>query len=290
MIIRADFKTHVFLIGLIFLSTHNVINAQIDSTDFISTKIDSIEQDIFSSKSQLDVEDQKRKKVPKNFYFGYKTRKGYTKTRKGNDQIIELFNYLKTYQEPNKYVPDFFWIDLKGKQIKKNGDLSKIDKRYIGILHGPYLKMINKDTVEMGSFYIGVKHKRWETYKPGYMLKDKKNFYKGWPAEAQLTYYDVQRTKLKEVLPIEFGRLDGDYFKFYENGTVGIEGQYKNGIKVDKWIEYYSVKRKRKSEIQYTTDPYNKTIKPYKLKEWDEKGNLIYDWEREKNKKKSNSN
>ena len=264
----------------------SVAISQTDSIDFNSTKTDSIEQDIFTPKIKLDPEQKRSKKPPRNFYFGYKTRKGYTRTKKGATQTIELFNYLKVYQDPNLYVPDFFWYDMNGKQIKRSGDLSKVDKRYIGILHGPYLKTSNKDTIEVGNYYLGNKHGRWEIYQGRNQLKDKKRYYKGWLAESKISYYDVQRSKVKEVIPIEFGKREGNYYQFYDNGLIAMEGQYKNGVKVGKWIEYYKTKRKRKSEIQYTNDPYDKNFKPYKLHEWDEKGNLIYDWEKAKSKPK----
>lgn len=247
--------------------------------DFTSTevKVDSIEKDIFIP--DVVYKEIKKKKPKKNVHYGLKTRKGFTKVGGAGNQVIELFSTLKEYKEPNKYVQDVYWYSTKEKRIKKSNN---IDKEHALILHGPYLKIVKEDTVEEGNFYIGTKHGRWNTYKKGFILSDKKNFHKGWPKDAEISYYDINNKKIKEVIPREYGMIHGGYYSFYENGLLKEEGEYKYGVKVGKWIEYHKLKRKRKTETQYAKNPYDKSVEPYILKEYDERGNVLYDYEKEK--------
>ncbi|HYG39420.1 MAG TPA: hypothetical protein VD908_12405 [Cytophagales bacterium] len=250
------------------------------ANDFTSTeiKVDSIEKDIFTP--DIVFQEIKKKKPKKNVFYGLKTKKHFTRIGGAGNQVIELFHYLKEYREPNPYVQDIYWYSKKEKRIKKS---TIIDKPNALILHGPYLKIVRGDTVEEGNYYIGTKHGRWNTYKKGFILSDKKNFHKGWPRDAEITYYDTDKKKIKEVIPREYGMVHGDYYSFYDNGLLMEEGKYKYGVKIGKWIEYHKLRRKRKTETQYAKDPYDKDFEPYLLKEYDQRGKVLYDYKKDKN-------
>jgi hypothetical protein len=56
---------------------------------------------------------------------------------------------------------------------------------------------------------------------------------------------------------------------------VAVCGEYRFNVKVGDWIENYP-NGKRKRIITYPKEPFEKDIKPYLRKEWDEKGKEIY--------------
>lgn len=108
------------------------------------------------------------------------------------------------------------------------------------------------------------------------ILDDKDKFYKGWPKESIVTYYDpVTHNKVKEMIPIEIDEREGFYFLFHDNGTIAVTGEYHWGQKVGDWVENYP-NGKRKKIVAYPREPYDKEIKPFVRKEWDEKGREIY--------------
>ena len=255
--------------------------------DFTATEVevDSVEKDIFTQ--DVVFKEIKKKKPKKNFYFGQRTRKAFTRVGGAGNEVIELFNYLRVYKEPDPYVQDVYWYSTKEKRIKR---ATTIDKQHALILHGPYLKMVNEDTVEEGFYYEGVKHGRWNNYKKGFILTDKKIYNKGWPKESEITYYDDAHKKIKEVLPKQYGLVHGDYYSFYDNGMLMEEGEYKYGAKVGKWIEYHKLRRKRKKETQYAKDPYDKAFEPFVVMEYDEKGAVTYDAEKDKKKLNAKKN
>lgn len=229
----------------------------------------------------LDEENDKvelRKKKPKrNVYYGVKTKKGFTRTGFGENVVVELFNYLKEYEEPDQYVRDIYWYNFKRKRIVSSRN---IDKEYAGILHGPYQKVLGDQVLEEGFFYKGTKHGRWVELNKSDILLNKEKYYKGWPRESKIAYWDTERTKLKEVIPIEYGEREGYYYAFHENGQVAVMGEYKFDGKVGVWREYYPVRNRRKREVEYGPDPFDKNFSPYILREWNDKGELIYDRER----------
>ena len=79
----------------------------------------------------------------------------------------------------------------------------------------------------------------------------------------------------KEVIPIEYGMKEGDYYLFSENGMVKLKGEYENGVRVGKWTEYFDKSERKLREIQYQEDPYADVTEPVITKEWNEKGNVI---------------
>ena len=108
------------------------------------------------------------------------------------------------------------------------------------------------------------------------LVDDKEKYYKGLPKESLITYYDpVERKKLKEIIPIEYGEKEGYYFLFHENGQIAVQGEYHWDQRVNDWFENYT-NGKRKRIISYPKEPFAKDVRPYVRKEFDEKGKEIY--------------
>ncbi|GAB4233851.1 MAG: hypothetical protein Tsb0034_07270 [Ekhidna sp.] len=218
----------------------------------------------------------KKKKVKKNVFFGLKTRKAYTKTIRGNDVLWEQFYVLKEYEGPPAYSRDFYWFDYKKKKIINS---LRVDEKNAGVMHGPYKKMLGEQIIEKGWYYKGMKHRRWVRFNRHDILQEKAYWWKGWPQESRLAYYDFKKTQLKEVIPVHFGEKDGEYWAFHKDGSIAVRGKYQFDHKVGLWREYYD-DRRVKREVVYPDDPFNFDFDPYISKEWDKKGTLIYDREK----------
>ena len=131
-------------------------------------------------------------------------------------------------------------------------------------------------------FYKGTKHGRWTRYNRKEILLDKEKYTRGWPRESEITYYDKDgRTKVREVIPVEYGEEEGYYFYFHPKGRVAVEGEYKDGKKVGFWTEYYDFEKRAKKQIKYPDDPYDES-KPYIAKEWNPEGQVVYEYKPEK--------
>lgn len=192
----------------------------------------------------------------------------------GDRATIEEFHVLKEYQPMSPYVRDIRWYDTKAKTLSSS--VIK-DKERALPLHGPYKKYVAGNLMEEGYYYMGTKDGRWVRYDPNYTLLDKSHWYRGFPAESRITYYDSAHTKIKEVIPIQFGKLNGDYFSFYDEGQLMTYGKYDHGQKIGRWIEYYQYRRQRKKEIQYPKSRWDEEFEPFVLREWDDKNKLLYD-------------
>ncbi len=221
------------------------------------------------------VQKKERKKNPKIFY-GIKTKRGFTKTGFGKNTVVELFHYLKykDFEGPGKYVRDFYYYDFKKKKILNS--LNVGDPKNVGVMHGHYVKKMGEQILEEGYFYKGMKHRRWVRLNRHDILFDKKVYWKGWPEQSLLAFYDYKKEILKEAIPVHFGEREGTYYAFHENGVVAVSGEYKYDKRIGIWREYYP-NRRLKREISYPEDPYDFGKKTYISKEWDESGNLIYD-------------
>lgn len=268
-------RTGILLAIGVFLSIY--VMAQDDDTQPIQDRQFTIDTPVTIDLKKEEEErvGPKKKKPKKNVFWGQKTKKGFTKTGYGDNMTLELFHYLKVYQEPNKYVQEVYWFDFKRRQIRRT---KKVNKEYGVILHGPYRKTRNNQVLEEGVFFVGAKHGRWTVSSRNDVLIDKQKYYKGWPRESLVTYYDEARTKLKEVIPVVYGEKSGMYYYFYESGQIAVKGVYSNDSKIGKWSSYYPFRSRRKKEVMYPDDPWNKITKPYTLKEWNEIGKLVYDY------------
>lgn len=121
-----------------------------------------------------------------------------------------------------------------------------------------------------------MKHGRWVSYDKDNILTDKEKYYKGWPKESMVSYYGTEREKMKEIVPIEYGEKEGNYFYFHKNGKVAVKGEFKWDHRVGDWIEYYASGR-RKKIIRYSKDPFEDNYRPYIWKEWTPRGQLVYE-------------
>lgn len=215
----------------------------------------------------------KKKKRKKKTFYGIKTKKGFTRKGFGDKVTLELFYVLKKPDVPNTFARDIYWYDFSRREIRKS---EKFDIKKGVLLHGPYKKMLGTTMVEEGIFYKGTKHGRWMRYNTQDLLEDKEKYYKGWPKESRITYYDpAERKKIKEITPVEYNEKEGYYYLMHENGTVAVRGEYRFNEKVGDWIENYP-NGKRKRIITYPKEPFEKDIRPFVRKEWDDKGKEIY--------------
>ena len=201
-----------YIIWLFISSGTNFLIAQEVQSDaepieFIIERSQPLTIDL-EEEEEEDETQRKKKKPKKNVYYGIKTKKGYTRVGYGDNTTVEIFHYLKEWIEPDSYVQDIYWFDFRRKKIRNTGT---IDKKYGRILHGPYSKIRGGQLIEKGIYYVGTKHGRWVRLDKNDILIDKRKFYKGWPKESLVKFYDDDRKKLKEVIPVVYGEVEGDY-------------------------------------------------------------------------------
>lgn len=226
------------------------------------------------AEDDIEIKAPKKKKVKKGTFYGVRTKKGFTRTGFGDRTVLELFHYLREYEEPDQYVRDIFWYNFKKKKIVNS---KRIDEGNAGILHGPYKKLLGDQLLEEGVYYKGTKHARWTTWNKYDILQSKEKYYKGWPKESRVQYYDRGKKQIKEIIPIHFGEKEGNYYTFYESGNVAVRGEYRFDGKVGIWTEYYDIRNRKKRQIQYGDDPFDEDFRPYIIREWDDRGKPIYD-------------
>ncbi len=207
-------------------------------------------------------------------YQGIPMQKVMVKYGSGDRARIEEFHVLKSHEAISPYAPYNRWYDLRKKQLSSS--VIK-DKEKSLPLHGPYKRYVRGDLIEEGFYYKGTKDGRWVTYDANYDLVDKSHWYRGFPAESRVAYYDSAHTKVKEVVPVQFGEVDGDYLSFYDEGQLMEKGRYEGGVKVGRWMEHYQYRRARKKETQYRKSRWDEDFEPFVLREWDDKNKLIYD-------------
>lgn len=216
--------------------------------------------------------EKKKKKVKKKVFYGIKTKKGFTRRGYGNRVVYELFYVLKKPERPQTFVRDIYWYDYTRREVRKT---ERFDPEKGVLLHGPYEKRLGDVVIETGIFYKGTKHGRWMYYDRDSTLVNKEKYFRGWPKESVVSYYDVERKKMKEITPIVFGERDGYYYRFFENGQIAITGEYEYDQKVGDWTEYYP-NRQRKKIIAYPDHPFERDFSPYIKAEWNDKGKQIY--------------
>lgn len=230
---------------------------------------------------ELDQNDEpivtKKKKPKRKVFYGIKTKKAFTRKGYGDKMTIELFYVLKskTPEKPTGFARDVYWYDFARKELRKTST-GAFDVKKGVLAHGPYKRMVGDAIIEEGIFYKGTKHGRWMQYDRQNLVQDKEKYYKGWPKESLVTYYDPnERKKIKEITPIEYGEKEGYYYLFHENGQIAVVGEYHWGERINDWIENYST-GKRKKTISYPKEPFDKDFKSFVKKEWGEKGKEIY--------------
>ena len=268
-----------FILLFCFFLFPTLVEAQDGSGDPFSLSEEQAKKpltiDLASEDEPEEEGEAKKKKRKKNVFYGVKTRKFFVRSGAGERTTFESFHYLKEYEDPDPFVRDIYWYDFDSRKIKKNRNINR--KKGV-ILHGPYEKYRLDGTIlETGIFYKGTKHGRWTRYDNKNILLDKKKYYKGWPKESIVSYYDQDRKKLKEIIPVEYGKKEGNYFLFHDNGMVAVSGEFQNDEQVKVWREYYKFRRRKKKEVQFKPDPWDEDFHTHIIKEWNEKGELIYD-------------
>lgn len=262
----------VFLLLLAFtpaFAQEEEIEEPIDERFTIDTPVTL---DFEAEDEEEEPKKKKKKKVKKKVFYGVKTKKGFTRKGYGDRVTYELFYVLKKPEKPQTFVRDIYWYDYTRKEIRKT---ERFDPEKGVLLHGPYEKRMGDVILAKGIYYKGTKHGRWMYYNRDSTLVDKEKYFRGWPKESVVSYYDAERKKMKDITPIEFGEKTGYYFRFYENGQIAVMGEYEYDQKVGDWTEYYPNKR-RKKIIAYPEKPFEDTIRPYIKAEWNDKGKQIY--------------
>ncbi|MFC0185046.1 hypothetical protein SAMN04515674_11549 [Pseudarcicella hirudinis] len=282
-------KSKGFLGGLIQSDILDNLKKNKDEAIRIKKGVADLYSDITSTDLGLKIKQKKSKaktrKVPKDEYEGIKMERRIGSYGNGNRATVEEINVLKYTDDEKRvspYAKEIWWYDYKLARIVNT---PVKDKNYAQICHGPYRKYINDELVEEGFFYAGAKDGRWETYNQEYILLNKQKYKRGQPADARISYYDKEETKIKEVIPVNFGKITGDYRAFYEEGQLQEEGRFDDSVKVGKWREYhqFGVGGRLKKEVQYGKDKFDKS-EPFVLQERDTKGKITYEAPKAKKK------
>lgn len=248
------------------------INSVSDAKKFLNETLPSIGEEAKkkSKKAKKDIAKAKAAIFDGKSYEKIAIEKKIWKRGSGSRLEYKEFYLLKNHQKPNPYLRTLTWYDKKTNKIVEA--LTR-DTRTNVLLHGPYKEFKGENLMAEGFYYLGAKDGRWLTYDKDFNLIDKVYYNRGFLQEAQISYY-TDSVKIKEILPRQYGKIAGNYYKFFEDGTLAEEGKYDEGKKIGKWIEYYPGNR-RKKEILFSTDPYVET-QPVVLTEFDEKGKIIY--------------
>jgi antitoxin component YwqK of YwqJK toxin-antitoxin module len=221
---------------------------------------------------------RKSKKKKKKLFLGERTKKAFVKSGpKGRNQIIEIFYYLRYFQQPNPYAPArYYYNPKKHKIFKATGEIEPDMK----ILHGPYKKMQNNKILETGYYALGTKHLRWERVDKNNILLSKTHYEMGFPRDANISYYGNDRSLINEVIPYVNGKLEGDYAKFTIEGQREWTGQFENGHKVGEWTNYWGFRNRKRYIYQYPESGYDPEVEePELVKEYNRNAILIYDKE-----------
>ena len=260
----------------------------------------NVEEPLVDLGKEEEVKEFKKKRKKKRVFYGYKTKKAFVKKGYGVRQKITVFHYLKAWEKPDPYAKYIYWFHYEKWKIVKTSP-ARVDQEKGMILHGPFKVMAGEQILEQGIYYKGTKHGRWVKYtKPKDVtykgidtvtitgqqkLMEKSKWYKGWPKDSEISYYDREKKLMKEVKPMVNGELHGDYFTWYKNGKVKEYGKYKYGIKIGKWVTYFNGKKRhyKQKVISYPRDPFEKEGRDGTLEnEWDASGKMIFGVEKNK--------
>lgn len=214
-------------------------------------------------------------------------------TGSGDRAITHEFYVLKNdEEEPSKYVRDIYWYDYRGNRIT-NAVQKETDN--VQIMHGPYHRYVGDELVEEGFYYLGAKHGRWLRYGKeldgDWALADRQDWDKGYAKGSQVSYYDTEKTKIKEVIPMTNGKVSGEYWAFFDSGLMAEEGRFQDSVKVGRWKEYHKFGRggRTKKITQHAKDKYE-DFEPYVVTEYDSNGKVIYDNKTAKKEEESENN
>jgi antitoxin component YwqK of YwqJK toxin-antitoxin module len=232
----------------------------------------------------------KIKKKPKDEYENIKFELRIGEYGSGTRLTVEEINVLRNPDEaePSVYAKEIWWYDPK---LRRVTNVPRKDKDYGEVCHGPYKKYVNDELVEEGYFYVGVKDGRWETYNQEYILLSKEKYREGFLADSKISYYDKEETKIKEVIPVKYSKVTGEYRSFYNGGQLKEEGKFDDSVKVGRWREYHQFgsQGRLKRETMFAKDKFDAT-QPEVLVERDDKGKIIYEAPKKAKKKDDDEN
>ncbi|MER0440657.1 hypothetical protein [Emticicia sp. W12TSBA100-4] len=207
-------------------------------------------------------------------YEGIKVEKQLIRQGTGNNLTFLEFYTLKEFTQPNPYNRHLFWYDRKANRIVEG--IGR-DRATNDLMHGPYKKYLGDLVVEEGWYYLGAKDGRWELYDKNYNLLNKEYYERGFYQDSEISFYDENHTKIKEVKPKLYGKVTGEYLTFNESGTLAEQGMMDDSVKVGRWVEYYPTGNRRKKETQYGKDCYDNGFESYIVYEYDEKGKITFE-------------
>lgn len=224
-----------------------------------------------TKKAAKNLKKQEAKLFDGRNYKGIAVEKRILKRR--SSLLYQEFYVLKEHKEPLPYHRVFTWFDEKNKRFS---EVLSRDPKTNSLLHGPYREYRGDNLVKEGYYFMGVKDGRWLQYDKDFILLDKENYHKGFYEESRISYYGSDSTRVREVVPVRFGKISGNYYRFFENGALAEEGRYDDGKKIGKWVEYYEGGNRRKKEIQHPLNYFDDT-EPYTLIEYDDKGKVTFE-------------
>ncbi|MBO6493978.1 MAG: hypothetical protein JJ978_00300 [Roseivirga sp.] len=245
-----------------------------------------VEKEKDPTKPDITLEDEKpqetdtipdaEERIKRNVFYGEKTKKAHTSIIERNTTDYRLFYVLPEPVAAAPYVRKVFYHDAKNNTIRSAEGKGQVLDR---VLHGPYERIVNDVVIEKGDFYYGTKHGTWLYQRMDSTLYEKEHYTKGWFTDSQITYYDEdQKTKMKEVIPFQYGKKEGTYYRFYESGNIAVTGEYVFDKKVGVWIEYHDVPGVvvQKRWLQYPKVFYDWDFEPYIVREWNKNSQTIY--------------
>jgi hypothetical protein len=253
----------------------NNISSVEDAKKFMNETLPSMGSDLKakSKKAKKALEKAKLEVFDGKSYEKIAIEKRIYKRGSGSRLQFQEFYILKVHQKPNPYHRTLFWYDEKNKKIV---EAVSRDLKTNRLMHGPFKEYRGETLVTEGFYYLGAKNGRWVEYDKDFNLINKEKYVKGFYEESEISYYDADSSKIKEVIPKLYGKVTGNYWSFFEDGTLEFEGKYDDGIKIGKWVEYYPGGNRRKKETQYQNNIFE-GIEPYTLREYDAGGKLIFE-------------
>ncbi len=238
-------------------------------------QVDSVAPELYQE--EVAPVELKKKYFAKNYFYGLKVRKARIVYGRGKRRITEVFYHLKPKHEPQtpSHSPYVYWHDIGEKKIRYTRTYDPADGL---LLHGRYERWLGKQLLEERYFYHGVRHSRWKRLSKNNILISKSHYFEGWSRDGIKRYYDVEQTKLRDVIPIQGAYKRGFYYAFHPNGEIAVVGEYLVDKKVGIWKEFYD-NGNRKRNINYGDYVFYDAFVPYIEAEWNPRGNTLYSYE-----------
>jgi antitoxin component YwqK of YwqJK toxin-antitoxin module len=223
----------------------------------------------------------KKNAEPKNTFYGIKATRMFIRHASG---VIEKFYVLREYGNPPAHTDGVYYYDREDQKLYLINPLERalrLDKDKHWLVHGPYIKTKGENILEMGNFYAGVKHGRWERFDKNFVLIEKMHYNRGLARDTEVVYHDEKKNKVKEIVPLQYGLRHGTYIAYHPSGRLRERGQYQFGAKIGRWREFYDQDATpRQRETIYPKDFYDDKTQAYVAREWDNRGKVVTDVKR----------